>query len=113
MTVALPAALSLCFELGTWREAENPHVDDDMTESGKPLRSKKAGSPLTNVSGSLIITHEDKMDWTAFFKTTCQRGALPFTAKYFGVTKTFWWMQPPEYSSAATRVRVDLALAFE
>lgn len=119
MTAALPANLALCFERGTWRQARNPHYDEDMTESGKPIRSKKPGTPPTSMGGSLIITDSEMAGWEAFFKTTCAEGSLPFEAPdpsrgaYYGSLQVFWWLSPPEFSDVATRIRMSIQLARE
>lgn len=115
MTAALPATLTLSFERGTWREARNPHFDEDITESGKPIRSKKPGSPLAPVSGNLLLTDAQKMDWEAFYRTTCAEGSLPFEAPdpRSGSLKVFWFLAPPEYTDVATRLRMSLQLGRE
>jgi hypothetical protein len=114
MTVVLPANLRLCFERGTWREQRNVHFDEDITESGKPIRSKKPSTPLTPVSGSLVITHDEKVCWDAFFKTGCAEGSVPFQAPdRTGNLATFWWLTPPGFSDAGTSLRAELSLARE
>lgn len=119
MAVPLPANLALCFERGSWREVRNPHYDEDMTESGKPIRSKKPSTPMTPVGGSVIITDAEMMGWEAFFKAACAEGTLPFEAPdpgrgaRRGSLQTFWWLGPPEFSDVATRIRMTLQLARE
>jgi hypothetical protein len=115
MTARLPATLTLCFERATWREARNPHFDEDITESGKPIRSKKPGTPLTPVAGSIIVTDAEKTDWNAFHNTTCAEGSLPFEARdpRTGSLQVYWWLGPPEFSDVATRIRMSLQIARE
>ncbi len=115
MTAVLPANLSLSFERGSWREVRNPHYDEDQTESGKPMRSKKPGTPLTALGGSIVITDSEMMGWNTFYKTTCAEGSLPFEAPdpRTRSLKVFWWLGPPEFSDVATRIRMSVQFGRE
>lgn len=115
MTISLPALLCLSFNRGTWREKRNRHVDEDMTESGKPIVSKMPGTPMTVVSGAVRVDRAGKLAWDAFFKTACAEGSLPFEAPdpKTKALQVFRWADTIDWSESGNKFIGAMALLRE
>ena len=100
MTAIWPASLTDEWLAGSWSEEERPHYDEDVTESGKPVRSKMPGSPLTDVNGAIMVDRAGKLQLRAFYKNDCARGATPFEMADPDDRdlRVFWWNGPPRFS---------------
>jgi hypothetical protein len=115
MTAQLPADLCLSFVNASWREKRNTHYDEDITESGHIIRSKKPGTPLTPIQGTIRVDAGLKMAWDAFYKSTCADGSLPFEGPdpKTKSLKVFWWVDAIEWTESGKSYLGQVALARE
>lgn len=119
MTARWPATLTDRFLAAGWSEGERPHFDADVTESGRDIRSKKPGSPLTDITVAFNGDRADKAELKAFHRVDCARGALPFEAPDpdGDDLRVFWWSLPPKFTArpgaGKKRYRITLSLARE
>ncbi|WP_119270854.1 hypothetical protein [Taklimakanibacter deserti] len=115
MTAVLPANLTIGFLEGSWREQRDRHVDEDITESGKPITSKKPGSAMTPTEGRLVVAKELYEAWNAFHDVTCAEGSLPFEAPHSrtGILKVYHWRAPPDWGDSEGHLSLNLFLARE
>lgn len=111
-----PAGLDDRLLYGSFAEKRRKHRDEDITDSGMPISSKKPGSPLTDISGDIYIEVEQKNVLDAFYIRECAEGTLPFQWRdpHSGTLKTFHWTgEAPGYREMGVGYRVSLQLARE
>ena len=115
MTATLPADICLSFVNATWREKRNRHVDEDITESGKPITSKKPGSPETTIAGTVKVDRGGKTSWDAFYRTACSEGSIPFYAPDpdTKLLQVFRWVDTISWSKAGNKFFGEISLARE
>lgn len=116
MTAIWPAGVDDTLLYGSYNEKRRPHKDEDMTESGKMVTSKKPGTPLTDIVGSIYVTIAQRDELDAFHNVTCAEGTLPFQWRdpHSRSLKVFHWVDTPAYSEhGLDGYMVKLALARE
>ena len=97
MSVPFPATLDCTVLPGSYAERRRSHFTEFQTDSGKPLRSKYAGTPLTDVSFERVYSLDQWRQLEAFYATDCGEGVTSFTMAHprQGDLRVFSWADAP------------------
>lgn len=116
MPATFPAHLSCTPLAGSFATQRRSHYTEFATESGKPLRSKYAGTPLTDVTFQRIYSAASVDDLIDFYDNDCGEGAVTFYMEHpqQRALRVFWWNEPPAVQHVSgDHYLVSFSLAME